>query len=442
MSIFSNSGLFYKPNDVLLINDGNSVTYSEARAIIYSIMAHIKKMNAKSVALNYRDQGKLFLCIWSALELGVDVYLLPALSKIEYDLLKQTEKIKIDLTLSDIDGFDAVDYRPSCEIVLPLKKMAGQSFFFLTSGTTGSSKLVRTTYYQLKAALTCLSQNKLMPYRSQQVVYISPPLFHSYGFSAMVEYVACGSTICVSKVAGLNSIKSLASLDSRVTAIEGVPYFYSQLLLIRNRLDLKNIQHIGFGGDNVTPDLLDKVLSAIPCSGVSIRYGLTEIPSVVAIQYFKPRRKKKYPKDLGKILPIYKTALKKIQHENEMIGELIIKHKYRALETKLIRTHDIFEKRGSKIFFKYRNFFIKVRGKRLSPSAIEELLRTHKDVLEARAYVLNDRLICDVIVVERSNLSTESLLSFLRNTHGTYYLPDVVKFVKNIERTNIGKIKR
>lgn len=327
-----------------------------------------------------------------------------------------------------------------------ITKRRSPNIYFFTSGTTGNSKLIKTSYFQMTSAIKCVTLNDIMPYTYRQNVLINIPLFHSYGISAVVEYTQGGSCIVLPRQKdNISPLQTL--LDKKVsatlTAIEGVPYFYKQLTVILERIELQNICHIGFGGDTVSSELLHTLYKAIGNSTFSIRYGVTEIPSVIGLNFFKSISICDMM-TLGIILPIYSILIK---DENGLIctrntlGELIIDCELATNERSLISTNDIVERIENSLIFRQRTTFIKHRGYKINPIEIETYINKNQDVSDSKVYLQNNSLIANVVTINK-DFDTAELRTFLMQCLPSYLVPEVFLVVDTIDRTRTGKIRR
>ncbi|MCT1525058.1 AMP-binding protein [Sphingobacterium hotanense] len=364
----------------------NSWTYGEANDVIYGISRLITQSHTHeidTVILTFRDQKKLLFSFWACVALQMNIVLAPDYSSNEdYKVFSSDSllilsdfldpKRSLDFDISQIS--ETADWESG-----NITKIRSAYIYFFSSGTTGKSKLIKTSYFQMLKAIECITFNDIMPYSYRQKVLISIPLFHSYGISAVVEYTQGGSSIILPKQR--DSISPLQilldkTISATITAIEGVPYFYKQLAIILERVELPKIRHIGFGGDTVPPELLHILYKEIGNSSFSIRYGVTEIPSVISLNFFESLSISDTT-TLGRVLPIYNVLIKDEKGNSgsrNMFGELIIDCSVAHHERCLISTNDIVERTENSLIFRGRTTFIKHRGYKINPVEIETFI--------------------------------------------------------------------
>ncbi|TDS13884.1 class I adenylate-forming enzyme family protein [Sphingobacterium paludis] len=431
-------------------------SYTEANNVIYGVSERIKSAcsaGTTTIILNFKDQKKLLFAFWACTALQVHVVLMPDHdhNELHYPaeiggreaVLLLSDYLTSSATLDfDIDGVaESADWQFDGRLAV-----AVPNIYFFTSGTTGNAKLIKTTYFQLINAMASIAEHAMMPYTYRQQVLISVPLFHSYGISAVIEYTQGGSCLLLPKAKD-NIAPLQALLDKKVsttlTAIEGVPYFYKQLALLLTRVELPKIAHIGFGGDTVAPELLQDLYEALGNSSFSVRYGVTEIPSVIALNFFASTAVPS-PLSLGRVVPLYNVLVNDEQAGMDAahsFGELIIECEVAPKKTIRVATNDIVERIGDSFLFKGRTTYIKHRGYKINPVDIESFINKHDDVRESKVYPHNNTLLADIVTATGA-LDGIALKAFLGHHLPSYLIPEAFVAVAAIDRTRTGKIKR
>ncbi|MEN5086525.1 AMP-binding protein [Sphingobacterium faecium] len=444
-----------RPQELYLSSSGQTWTFQEADDVIFSIGRLVLTAAADdltTVIINFNDQRKLLLSFWACVALELDIILVPQHRVSAPDLLARSGCQGSSITLSDDQeehSHDVCIDIPSQGAQwseMPTKMQQYSHIFFFTSGTTGQSKLIKTSYYQLINAIDTIRNTGIMPYTQSQLVLISIPLFHSYGISAVVEYTQGGSALFLPDAKdSISPIQLLFDQDvnTKITAIEGVPYFYKQLLLICNRIKIPHLQHLGFGGDAVPLELLKELHGKFEQVSFSIRYGVTEIPSIIALNYVNDIGNAQLT-CIGQVLPIYdlyladEAALVKQQHTK---GELIVQCDVYPDHQLRVETHDVMEKIGNHYHFISRNLFIKYKGYKINPVQVETCLNEVSGIADAKVYLKNDHLTAD-LMIHAEFKGIQALKKELAQSLNSYLIPDHFVLVEQIERTKTGKIKR
>lgn len=441
----------YKP---YLTYDEKTLSYNEAYAWIHNVVELIKQHALKhnAVVLNFRDQQKLLISFWACTALEIDIILVPEIATNLEGFLASDYKLEADLMLTDF-----VEGKACCNIEINTKPLSGvltmpltairpeANIFFFTSGTTGKSKFIKTSYYQMTRAIKCIQEHQLMPYTTLQKVLLTVPLFHSYGLSAAIEYTQGGSHLFIPKSKDhISPLQALLSkfVGEQITAIEGVPYFYKQMAVMMSRLKLPCLKHIGMGGDSVSLELLKKINDYNHSLSYAIRYGVTEIPSVISLNLFH------YHEDistrvLGKVLPIYNVALLSEEGAlNETEGEMVVDFLLYPDLPSRISTGDLVALDHGSYLFKSRKIFLKYKGYKINPLEVEEHLNTHEYIDDSRVYLNNDILTADLVVNQENVPDVKEIRNYLLSGINAYLVPDQYNVVESIKRTKTGKVIR
>ena len=325
------------------------------------------------------------------------------------------------------------------------------SFLFQTSGTAGEPKWVCCEYTKCRAAVDAMWSVGALDHAREQNVFLTPPLFHSYGLSALLEYTRAGATVMFPRGTSPFGPAGELRVDNSslpVTAIEGVPYFYSQFARLVRRLKSLRLQHLGIGGGAIDPRVMQEILAVYPEVTVSVRYGLTETPSVVTHKVFRPPHSGEW-RVSGRLIPAYDLAIETDDRRpaaaNEE-GEIVVRGPcvcaYRGQQLSELRTGDIGYLTAGRelVVVGRRSAFIKYRGFRLSPEQIESVIASCAGVEESRVCVIDGRLVAQV--VHPDWLTAAELLAHVAARLPVHAVPEEFVRVAAIPRTLTGKIRR
>lgn len=456
------------PEKIFLHSQHGDISYRLANHIIHRfgklLHDNIDLQKTNTIAVSYTNPEVLFFVIWACIKSDLSLVLLPPLKDPEYitKILKQTGASYV---ISDIPELESISRNIELDNVI--KKSCDReckflphsfstdsptnqaAFIFHTSGTTGMPKLVKIEYSKFNMSLNCLFENDMMLYTIDQNTYIVPPLFHSYGLSSMLEYTKGGSAIKLPAGANfLDTVQELTTVGTKITAIEGVPFFYHYLILLSSKLQLKNLRHIGFGGDAVQNELINTLKDKFYGISFSIRYGLTETPSVVSLNVIHAPYA-----DIelgGKILPIYdvKTLSSTNSDEDFRIlikGDCIGSYMDSVLDASAdwFETGDNGYINNERLYVTGReSAFIKNRGYRISPVIIESIIRNYKGIKDCVVYSHDGELSAKIIADDHDNSLKQKLFSELNKKLPDYYVPKNIIVCEHIPRTISGKIIR
>jgi acyl-CoA synthetase (AMP-forming)/AMP-acid ligase II len=452
---------------------GNHAIYSylEYYLIVTELSKNLliacKEFNQTKVFANIANSEFLMTVIWACILSKIDLVLMPCIGdemKAEEIMNGTTDPILI----SDIADLKNKTYKITIEEFLTKKKSSSvinnikssvfqtvkddySVFHFFSSGTTGDPKWISLSFSIYAKAIQCLIENRLITHAIDQKVLITQPLFHSYGMASLLEYTASGSSILLPKERSfIGPVKELLNEDvaNIVTAIEGVPYFYQQFSLVTEKTKLSKLKHIGFGGGALANNTVDKIKIQYPNLSYSVRYGMTETPSVISIKKFEYPYSENWTSS-GRVVPLYKLRI--INEEGKELlfgeeGEIQIAGECIAGSFKndeFFSTGDLgYIDEREELFITGRiSTFIKNKGFRISPEYIEAVIFGFGNVKDCRVFTSNSKLVAEIVPLDK-DFNGNDLLKYLKGKLSDYAVPNSVKFVESISRTKSGKIRR
>ena len=464
-----------EPGRTYLYFNGRSVTYGQAGAIFRAFADIIRSRgwggDTDKIAVSTNDPAELLFTIWACLYSGTSLVFCPRCD----DIVQMRAAMAASgarTLLTDISHLCREDWAVSLKEILqpftgnmtasevskrqetPVR--AEPAFMFQTSGTEGEPKWVQCHFWKCFEAVECMWREGALQHAREQTVYLTPPLYHSYGLSTLLEYTRGGSTIVLpSGSSPLGPIGELGNRDiaERITAIEGVPHLYFQFSRLSGRFRLPALRHLGFGGGGLDVDSVKRLQNHYPEITYSVRYGLTETPSVVSHKLFRPPYDADW-RSSGRIMPVYRLdivdAFGKIlgpEQEGEIVVTGICVANYSDTEShsseNVLRTGDIgyLTSEGELVVVGRRSVFLKYRGFRLSPEQIESVIRSFSGVEDCRVSMQDSHLVAEVVSSGHS-VSKRILLNYLVERLPAYAIPEDVIQVELVPRTPSGKIKR
>ena len=333
-----------------------------------------------------------------------------------------------------------------------------------TGGTTGKSKAAILTHKNLLSNVQQVS-NWIKPHikQGQEIIITALPLFHIFSFTVnCLTFLKFGSeNVLIANPRDLDSfIKVLGK--KKFTVITAVNTLFNLLLTSRKfrNLDFSNFKFSVGGGMAVLSDTAQK-WKDVTGTNITQGYGLTETSPVVAIN----RINDPFNGYIG--LPIQSTKIKIIDdNENTLgcnqAGELCVqgpqvmsgywkilneKNKY-FTDDGFFKTGDIATMNDEgylKIVDRKKDMIIS-SGYNVYPNELEDYLATHPDILEAGVIGVDDKnrgeYIKAFVVTKNKNLSSYDIISFCKNGLTEYKVPKRIVFIKELPKTNVGKILR
>ena len=333
-----------------------------------------------------------------------------------------------------------------------------------TGGTTGKSKAAILTHKNLLSNVQQVS-NWIKPHikQGQEIIITALPLFHIFSFTVnCLTFLKFGSeNVLIANPRDLDSfIKVLEK--KKFTVITAVNTLFNLLLTSTKfrDLDFSNFKFSVGGGMAVLKDTAQK-WKDVTGTNITQGYGLTETSPVVSIN----RINDPFNGYIG--LPIQSTKIKIIDDNGNILGcnqagELCVQgpqvmsgywkisnenNKY-FTDDGFFMTGDIATMNDEgylKIVDRKKDMIIS-SGYNVYPNELEDYLTTHPDILEAGVIGVDDKnrgeYIKAFVVTKNESLSSSDIIAFCKNGLTEYKIPKRVVFIKELPKTNVGKILR
>ena len=333
-----------------------------------------------------------------------------------------------------------------------------------TGGTTGKSKAAILTHKNLLSNVQQVS-NWIEPHikQGQEIIITALPLFHIFSFTVnCLTFLKLGSeNVLIANPRDLDSFIKVLS-KKKFTVITAVNTLFNLLLTSRKfrDLDFSNFKFSVGGGMAVLSDTAKK-WRGVTGTNITQGYGLTETSPVVAIN----RIDDPFNGYIG--LPVQSTKIKIIDDDENILGctqagELCVqgpqvmsgywkisneKNKY-FTDDGFFKTGDIATMNDEgylKIVDRKKDMIIS-SGYNVYPNELEDYLATHPDILEAGVigvdYKNRGEYIKAFVVSKNESLSSSDIIAFCKNGLTEYKVPKRIIFIKELPKTNVGKILR
>ena len=460
-----------RPDAVLTVRDGAAVSNREAQDDALGLAAGLRSLAAPSpaasrtepriVAAMLNDAHDLHRLIWAARAADCGLALLSVVRDPD-QVRTLMGQVGARHLVTDIPSLLERDFalsladlaRPDPHVGRP-GHGRGPAFLLRTSGTTGSGKWVAVEDRQIMLVLEAMHGAGALRHAADQLAFLTPPLSHSYGLSTLFEYVSAGSAVVFPR--GTSPLGPAGELRDRglaesITAIEGVASFHGQLARLLGGVRLPALRHLGFGGDRLDREALTRLSQACPGITCSVRYGLTETPSIVSGMVFRPP-----PEDgasyAGTVLPIWEVRIVDDrgrplpdgqEGEIQLRGPCLAWPYYGEPEdgNAFFATGDLGVLTAGRLTIRGRkSLFIKHAGYRFSPEDVEAVLRLFDGVLDTRVSLRDGTLTAEVVSASE-NLPKQALRAFAAERLPPHAVPQNLVQVAEIPRTESGKIKR
>jgi amino acid adenylation domain-containing protein len=335
-----------------------------------------------------------------------------------------------------------------------------------TSGSTGDPKGVTLTHRNMVTAAKSITQ--YLENVSSDVVLNVLPLSFDYGLYQVLMTFLFSGTLVLEKRFGypFQLIKLIKS--RKVTGLPCVPTMmaiFLQLDKLENE-DLTTVRYITNTGAALPPSYIPRLEKIFPKARIYSMYGLTECKRV---SYLPPDLIDKKPDSVG--IPMPNTEVFVVDDdgnfiEKDGVGELVIRGSNvmqcywndpegtaRVLKTgrfeweKVLYTGDLFriDKDGFLYFLGRMDDIIKVRGERVSPKEIENVLYQMEDIVETRVSPVADEIMgsaikAEIILRKNSSITIDNIHQHCRENLEDLMIPKYIEIVESLPKSESGKI--
>ena len=459
MNLF-NTG-YFKSNTAFITPDGSKVTYEE----VFQFSERIgKQLSDKPliVALCENTPGSLlgYIAFISngAVPLMLDAKIDPELLSNLLDIYKpnyiwmpdsapvafNSEKIVFSESGYSLHRLSSVKVSLNPDLALLLT----------TSGSTGSPKLVRLSYKNIRANAESIANYLSITGEERPVT--SLPMHYSYGLSVINSHLVKGAALLLSNHSLMQKEFWTFIKEQNATSIAGVPYSYEMLKRLRFfRMDLPHLTTMTQAGGKLNAALAKEYIEQAYSAGKRfiVMYGQTEATARMSYLPFE-KALEKYS-SIG--VPIPGGSFKLVNEgmeieEPDTDGELVYSGEnvslgYAECQADLSKgdenhgilyTGDI--ARRDKDGFYYitgrKKRFIKLYGNRINLDAMEQLLRNSMTGGEFVCAGEDDKM----IVFTTAQNKSDDIISIIIDKTGINKQGFLIKEIASIPKNSSGKI--
>jgi acyl-CoA synthetase (AMP-forming)/AMP-acid ligase II len=337
-----------------------------------------------------------------------------------------------------------------------------------TSGSTGDPKGVMLSHLNMVSAARSITT--YLGLRESDVIACALPLAFDYGLYQVLMAFKEGATLCLEQSFAF-PVKVLERMASeRVTVFPGVPTMFSLLMSLNGleRFDLDSLRMITNTAAALSEAHIRRIRALFPNAALFSMYGLTECKRVT---YLPPGQLDLRPTSVGRGMPNEEVWLvdesgKRLP--NGSTGELVVRgsnvmrgYWEKPFETAqrlrpgimpgevLLYSGDLFrtDDEGWLYFVARKDDIIKSRGEKVSPREVENAIYGLEGVVDAAVVgvpddVLGEAVKAFVVIKDGHSLSERDVIRHCLGHLESFMAPKHVEFVRELPRTDTGKIKK
>lgn len=370
----------------------------------------------------------------------------------------------LDFKLLIKESGDLSNLPPACRMI-----DQDLSALIYTSGSTGNPKGVMTPHLNMIAASRSVIQYTELNFKD--VILCVLPLSYGYGLYQVIMSVMCGSTVVLERSFAYFHQFLLKISAHQVTAFPVVPTVVAMMLNLPDlsQYDFSSLRFITTAGAALPVEHIQRLRSLLPDVQIYSMYGLTECKRV---SYLPPEQIDIRPDSVGKAIPncrVFIVDEAGTPVKTGEVGELIIQganvmpgywgkdpeetsqvYKNGPLPNqRYLYSGDYFkqDEEGYLYFLGRKNDMIKIRGERVSPKEIENILTCYSGVAEAAVIGIPDPVLGEVpkafvVKSSSSDVSEEELKKYAAEHMERVMVPQTMEFIKSLPKTPNGKIDK
>ncbi|GHV33496.1 hypothetical protein FACS1894187_01920 [Synergistales bacterium] len=324
-----------------------------------------------------------------------------------------------------------------------------------TSGSTGSPKLVRQSYANIKSNTEAIARFLELDETERPVTTM--PMSYTYGLSIINSHLHVGASIILTQKTLMEKEFWRQFKDYEATSFGGVPYIYEMLDKLRFfRMDLPSLRTMTQAGGKLSPDLHKKFAEYADKAGKHfvVMYGQTE--ATARMSYLPYQKSLEKYGSMGIAIPGGRLSLIDIDGSEisapDVVGELIYKGDnvtlgYAESGADLIKgderggvlvTGDMAKRDADGYYYIVgrKKRFLKIFGSRVNLDEIERMVKLAFPDLDCACGGVDDKM--NVFVTNAS--LRKNVLKFLTDKTGFNHIAFNVVDVREIPRNDSGKI--
>ena len=460
MNIFEDLSHLY-PNNIAIISDsGESISYKK-------LDEHAQYLNKKIPPralvfnLNKNSLGSM-VGYYSFLKNKVVPLMLEA--KMDFELLKRLiityKPVYLWLPTEDLLKFFNVEV--ICSLfdysLIKIKNQSNPSLhkdlalLLGTSGSTGSQKIVKLTYENLKSNAFSIIEYLSIDQNERPITTL--PMSYSFGLSIINSHFYSGATLLLTNRTFFEREFWVFLKEQKATSLSGVPYTFEMLKKLRFfRMDVPSLKTLTQAGGKMNNDLNKEFVeySHEAKKRFFVMYGQTE--ATARMSYLPNEKALSKLGSMGIAIPKGDFTLidenQRLISDNNRVGELVYKGPNVSMgyannikdlskdneNNGVLITGDMAKRDDDGFYYIVgrKKRFVKIFGNRIN---LDETERIIKNIISDCACVGND----DKIVIFITNiLRVDEVRTFISSKIGIHQSAFAIKCIDKIPKNESGK---
>ena len=325
-----------------------------------------------------------------------------------------------------------------------------------TSGSTGAPKGVMLTHRNLTFAAQSICS--YLHNTADDIILSVLPLSFTYGLGQVTTTFHAGATLVLEPSFTYPRTVLDTMERERVTGFPIVPTMAT--LLLQQDLRVRRLPHLRYitnAAAALPVAKTTRLRAAFPHVNLFLMYGLTECQRV---SYLPPELVDTFPDSVG--VPIPGTSADVVDGELVVHGPHVMKGYWGDAEATakvigrdlatgdtFLRTGDVFQtdSNGLLYFVERRDDIIKVRGEKVAPRYVEEVIARLPDVAEVSVYGVPDELSGEAVAAsvkpaDGASITAEQVRRHCLAHLEPFMVPKFVDIRRVLPATTSGKVSR
>lgn len=334
-----------------------------------------------------------------------------------------------------------------------------------TSGSTGRPKGVMLSHQNIVSNTRSICQYLNLTKDDMQMVVL--PFFYVMGKSLLNTHIAVGGTVVINNKFAFPATVLNEMVKEGVTGFSGVPSTYAYLLhrspLAGYRDKLMTLRYCSQAGGHMPRVIKEGLRQVLPeHTAIYIMYGATE--AAARLSYLESERYQDKMDSIGKAIPGVNLRIMDpggAEVQPGQVGELwaqgpnIMKGYWKDPGATNLVLMDGFYRTGDQAFQDSDGYYyivgrkddlIKVKGHRINPREIEDVLMSSGKLVEAAVLGVPDELmghkLVAFVVAGANEYSQHEILSFCARKLPKHKQPAEIKNIRSLPKNASGKIDR